>query len=57
MGKGIDETMHNLREDVIRWKTRLERLRDEGATTNIEQLELMIARAELILSNWDVREQ
>ena len=53
MAKSINEVMDDLRQDVVRWKAELIRLRAQGATPHIEKVEKFIADAEAILSRWE----
>jgi len=52
MTKSISEVMDDLRQDVVRSKAELIRLRAQGVTPDIEKVEKFIADAEAILSRW-----
>ena len=53
MAKSISEVMDALRQDVVRWKAELIRLRAQGLTPRVEKVEKSIADAEAVLSRWE----
>jgi len=53
MAKSIGEVMDDLREDVVRSKAELIRLRAQGVTPHIGKVREFITDAEAILSRWE----
>ena len=53
MAKSIGEVMDDLREDVVRSKAELIRLRAQGVTPHVGKVEKFITDAEAILSRWE----
>jgi hypothetical protein len=53
MAKSVSEVMDDLRQDVVRWKAELIRLRAQGAALHIAKVEKFIADAEAILRRWE----
>jgi hypothetical protein len=53
MTKSVSEVMDDLRQDVVRSKSELIRLRAQGVTPHIEKVEKFIADAEAILHRWE----
>jgi hypothetical protein len=53
MAKSIGEVMDDLREDVVRSKAELIRLRAQGVTPHIGKVRKFITDAEAILSRWE----
>jgi hypothetical protein len=53
MAKSISESMDDLYQDVVRWRAELVRLRAEGHTSTVEQVEKLITDAERVLSRWE----
>lgn len=53
MAKSVEQSLDDLRHDLVNMKQRLERLKIEGDRANIDFLERWIADAEKILSRWE----
>jgi len=53
MAKSVSQSMEDLRQELVRMKQRVERLRAEGDLENIEMLERWITDAEGVLARWD----
>jgi len=54
MAKDPDEVMDEFRQDVVRWKLELARVRaDERLSSAVEKIEKAIADAEAVLTRWD----
>ena len=53
MAKSVSQSMEDLRQELVRMKQRVERLRAEGNLENIEMLERWITDAEGVLARWD----
>ena len=53
MSKSVSQSMEDLRQELVRMKQRVERLRAEGELENIEMLERWITDAEGVLARWD----
>ena len=53
MAKSVSQSMEDLRQELVRMKQRVERMRAEGNLENIEMLERWITDAEGVLARWD----
>ena len=54
MAKSVSQSMEDLRQELVRMKQRVERLRAEGGDlANIEMLERWIVDAQAVLARWD----
>ena len=54
MAKSVSQSMEDLRQELVRMKQRVERLRaEDGDPTNIEMLERWIVDAQAVLARWD----
>ncbi|HWF64671.1 MAG TPA: hypothetical protein VN685_08680 [Rhizomicrobium sp.] len=53
MAKSVTQSMEDLRQELVRMKQRIERLRAEGNLENIEMLERWITDAQAVLARWD----
>ena len=53
VAKSVSQSMEDLRQELIRMKQRVERMRAEGDLENIEMLERWITDAQGVLARWD----
>ena len=54
MAKSVSQSMEDLRQELVRMKQRVERLRaEDGDPANIEMLERWIVDAQAVLARWD----